>query len=692
MNIKVNQTIQNLPNFSKYLLLIGTVILISFLFPNNARFQYEFQKDQTWRYDDLYAPFDFPIEKTSSELDEEKARIKENFSPVYQKNPSTSDQKASQFLKDIQTQVLLAHSDSTLIHFKNNARTYETLGTKLINQAFQRGVIRLDSALLSKQDRFVIQVREEGNLTPYTLQSVKTVDQAMEIIRKELISTRLPDADVLIHLLEPLIVPNITFDAAFSNQLLEAEIGKINPSKGVVQKAELIINRDGIVTDEIYLKLNSFKNHYEKEITKDKSYWGVFLGYLLLSTLIIGAFFIFLRFNAPKIFNRFFSLLFLLLLIIVFSYMVYLIDPVDELSTYMIPFCIVPIVLKNFFSERVALFTHLIIVLIASFLTSLGYEFTFLTLLAGIIATVTISETREWGQFFKSILFIFLTYSIGFVGLSLIRDGQITNVEYRTIFWLLLNSVLIMLSYPLIPLLGRIFGYTSSISLIELADMNRPLLKELSLKTPGTMQHSLQVANLAEAAADKIGANALLVKVGALYHDIGKMKNPQFFVENQQNNINPHDQIEEKESAGIIIGHVKEGLKMAEKARLPKALIDFIASHHGTTRTEYFFRNYKSKHPDEEVDQSIFTYPGPKPKTKEEAIMMLADSLEAASKSMKQHTPESIRKLIRDVTQYKIDAQQFSDSDLTFSEIEQCKEVFEGMLISIYQPRIEYPK
>jgi putative nucleotidyltransferase with HDIG domain len=692
MKMKVNQTIQNLPDFSKYLLLIATVILISFLFPNNARFQYEYQKDQTWRYNDLYAPFDFPIEKTSEELEVEKSRIQENFSPVYQKYPAISDQKIGQFLEDINTQVLLAHSDLTLTHFRNNAQTYAAVGTNLIEQAYQRGVIRLDSTHLSKQDRFVIQVREGGNLTPYTLQSVKTVDQALEIIRKELISTSLPDAGVLIPLLEPLIVPNITFDATFSNQLLEAEIGKISPSKGVVQKAELIINRDGIVTDDIYLKLNSFKIHYEQEITKDKSYWGVFLGYLLLSSLIIGAFFIFLRFNAPQIFNRFFSLLFLLLLILVFSYLVYLIDPIDELSTYIIPFCIVPIVLKNFFSERVALFTHLIIVLIASFLTSLGYEFTFLTLLAGIIATVTISETRDWGQFFKSILFIFLTYTIGFVGLSLIRDGQISNVEYRTISWLLLNSVLIMLSYPLIPLLGRIFGYISSISLIELADMNRPLLKELSLKTPGTMQHSLQVANLAEAAADKIGANALLVKVGALYHDIGKMKNPQFFVENQQNSVNPHDQIGEKESAGIIIGHVTEGLKMAEKARLPKVLIDFIASHHGTTRTEYFFRNYKTKHPDEDVDSSVFTYPGPKPKTKEEAIMMLADSLEAASKSMKQPTPESIRKLVADVTQYKIEAEQFSDSDLTFSEIEQCKEVFEGMLISIYQPRIEYPK
>ncbi len=689
---RIKQVFHKVPELARYLLLIGTVVLISFLFPNNARFQYEFQKDQSWRYDDLYAPFDFPIQKTADELAREREQVEQDFSPVYQKDTAVKTAQLEKFRMAFNTQVMVAHSDTLLDHFKNHQSAYEALGERLMKNAYQYGIIRLDSLHAGKDGRFVIQVRAGGSLTPYTLQSLKTSDQALRVVRQELIASQLPDAGVVLLLIEPLLKPDITYDADFSNQLLDQEISKITPSKGVVRKAELIVNRDGIVTDEIYQKLLSFKAAYETEITKDKSYWGVFLGYLFLSAIILGAYFIFLRFNAKRIYGSTVNLFFMMLWIIAFSYLVYVIDPVDVLSTYMIPFCIVPIVLKNFFNERVALFTHLVIVLIASFLTSLGYEFTFLTLLAGIIATLTITETREWSKFFTSILLIFLTYTIGFIGLSLIRDGNFSNINYQTIFWMLLNSVLIMLAYPLIPLLGRIFGYTSSISLTELADLNRPLLKELSMKAPGTMQHSLQVANLAEAAAIRIGARSLLVKVGALYHDIGKTKQPQFFVENQQNGVNPHDEKGEKESAKIIIDHVTEGARMGEKARLPKAIIDFIKTHHGTTMTAFFYKNYKAKHPDEEVNEADFTYPGPKPSTKEQAILMIADSLEAASKAMKKPTPDSLHQLVENLTQQKMDEGQFSECDITFADLEACKAVFENMLVSIYQPRIEYPE
>lgn len=689
---KVSAQLQGLPVLIKYLLVATTIIFISFLFPNNARFQYEYQKDQSWRYDDLYAPFDFPIRKTEAEIKEERSKVESDFSPVYRKDSSIKPRQRQQFVAAFEVQKGIAASDPTLQHFQSNSEIYKSVGLRLINELFDHGIIRLDSLHLGQSERFVVRINDEGTLTPFTLQSLYEVGSAIEVLRNDLVETRLPDISVLLPIIEPLIIPNILYDREFSETALKRTYDQLVTSKGIVKKAELMINRDGIVTDEIYQKLNSFRLQYEQEISRDKSYWGVFFGYLLLSLIMIGIYLLFLKFNAKEIYGRFMSLLFLLLWIMVFAYLVYLIDPVDALSTYVIPFCIVPIVLKNFFNERVALFTHLIIVLIASFLTSLGYEFTFLTLLAGIVATLSITETRDWGQFFKSIAFIFLTYSFGFIGLSLIRDGSIVNVEYSTILWLLVNAVLVMLSYPLIPLLGRIFGYTSSISLIELSDLNRPLLKELSLKAPGTMQHSLQVAHLSEAAADRIGANALLVKVGALYHDIGKTRQPHFFTENQQDGTNPHETLNnEIESAKVIIDHVIEGAKMAVKNRLPQEFIDFILTHHGTTKTEFFYRNYVKKHESEEVDPLPFTYPGPKPHTKEEAIMMLADSIEAACKSLKSPTQDDIKNLVDKIVQYKIDQGQMSECALTFSEIEACKEVFVKMLISIYQPRIEYP-
>jgi putative nucleotidyltransferase with HDIG domain len=380
-----------------------------------------------------------------------------------------------------------------------------------------------------------------------------------------------------------------------------------------------------------------------------------------------------------------------MLWLVAFSYLVYAVEQVALLSTYMIPFCIVPIVIKNFYDEQLALFTHLVVILLASFLSSLGYEFTFLQILAGIVVLLSDVDTRDWTRFFYSILYIFVVYLLGYVGLSLIQEGSYQDIDLTVLSWLAISAFMTLLAYPLIPLLERFFGFTSSISLVELSDMNRPLLRQLANKAPGTLQHSLQVANLSEEAARAIGANHLLVKVAALYHDIGKTLQPKFFIENQSNN-SPHLSISDKESAEIIISHVTEGVKMAKKARLPNVLIDFILSHHGTTRVEYFYRNYLKDHPEEEVDEQDFRYPGPKPVTKEETILMLADSIEAACKSLKNPTEEALLELIDKIIAGKMAMGQLEDSELTFSELETCKTVFQQLMRSVHHVRIEYPE
>jgi putative nucleotidyltransferase with HDIG domain len=378
------------------------------------------------------------------------------------------------------------------------------------------------------------------------------------------------------------------------------------------------------------------------------------------------------------------------------------VNTIPILDLYLVPFCIIPIIIINFFNPQLALVTHLITILLVSMLLSLDYHFILTQILVGMVAVVTKLKTRYLSNFFLSLLYIGLAYCIAFFSLEIVHAGTIfpvvtengtmveEGVRWYMLRWILFNIFLTLLSYPLIPLLEKIFGLTSDITLVELSDLDKPLLKMLSIKAPGTLQHSLQVANLSEAAAKAIDANALLVKVAALYHDIGKMHQPHYYIENQ-NDTNPHDKLNHLESAQIIIQHVTEGVKLAKKHRLPSVLIDFIWTHHGTTRVEFFYRMHQKEHPDEEIDATLFTYPGPKPTTKEQAIMMIADSLEAASKSLKSPTEEDINNLVENIIKGKIAGGQLKHTNLSFKELEKIKVVFKKLLKSMNHVRIVYP-
>ncbi len=375
--------------------------------------------------------------------------------------------------------------------------------------------------------------------------------------------------------------------------------------------------------------------------------------------------------------------------IALYSYVVSVIDPIENISTYIIPFCVVPIVVKTFFNDRLALFLHLIIILLASYLTNLGYEFMFIEIVAGIATVLSFRIQAVWNRLFTTVGIIFLSYIVSYLGLALIRTGDIADVNYIYFLWFFLSAFLTFLAYPLLPLLERVFRFTSEITLNELADMNHPLLKQLSVEAPGTLQHSLQVGNLAEAAAAAIGADKLSVKVAALYHDIGKMKRPEYFIENQAGS-NPHDQLSPKESAEIIIDHVTYGLELAKKHGLPRLLKEFILTHHGTTRVEYFYRKHLADNEEEEIDEKDFTYPGPRPRTKEEAIFMLADSLEASCKSLEQPSYEELAQMIDRIIDHKVNAGQLENTDLSFRDLETARKVFKKMLKSIHHVRVSY--
>ncbi len=684
-------TIEGLPNLVKYLMVAGVVVFITFLFPDNVQFKYEFDKGQVWRYEDLKAPFDFAIRKPQEEIEEEKKKLRENFSPYYELNQEMIREKQRSLAGEFDQQLELVRGEGQFKDVVRRPDEYLQFGKRFLGNLYQRGVLKLAPPHQDKGPDFVINVVRGNTSTPRTVGNLLQLEDAKEVLSDSLPYSELEEPEFLYPILEELIVPNLTYNDTLSQQILEDELSQLALYRGRVSKGELIVTEGAYITDAIYQKLISFKQQYQEEVVRQQSQMGVFIGYLLLSSLIIGVFLLYVKLYAKPVFSRFNKLIFILVWLVAYSYLVYGVEQTSFLSTYMIPFCIVPIVIKNFYDEQLALFTHIVVVLLASFLSSLGYEFTFLQILAGIVVLLGEVDTRDWSRFFYSIFFIFLVYSLGYLGLSLIQQGNIEDINLQMFAWLFISAFLTLLAYPLIPLLERFFGFTSAITLVELSDMNRPLLRELSVKAPGTLQHSLQVANLGEEAARRIGANSLLVKVGALYHDIGKVKNPEYFIENQSGK-NPHNDISMLESAKMIINHVPEGVKMAKKARLPGVLIDFIKTHHGTTRVEYFYRNYIKDNPDAEVDESNFRYPGLKPRTKEETVLMMADSIEAACKSLKEPTEQDLINLIDKIITGKITQGQFEESNMTFEELEECKHVFKQLMKSVHHVRIEYPE
>lgn len=678
-------------NLAKYLLVLGVIAFISLLFPNTVKFKYQFERGKTWRHDDLTANFDFPIKKTDAQLEEERERIEEDFSPYYSLNPGVVSTVLANFEKAFNEQFDLISGENQFTDVEEQPERYIDYGKQFLNRIYKRGIIELAPAHKEEDKDFVIHVVEGSTAKKQVLPNFYTVESVIALMSDSLRFSGLKEPDFLFPIIPQVLRPNITYNEQLTGRFLADQLSSISTSRGLVKKGELIVQKNGVITDEIYQKLISYRDEYQEQVTQNRSYLGIRIGYFLLTSLLVGVFLLYLRRYAREFFVRFNRLVFILLWLVLYSYLVYVVEQADILSAYIIPFCIVPIIIKNFFNDRLAIFTHIIVVLIASFLSSLGYEFTFIQILAGIIAVLSNVDTRDWSRFFYSMVFIFVIYAVAFLGFSLVQDGTLHTVNWQVYNWLFINVFLTLLAYPLIPLLERMFGFTSAISLIELSDMNRPLLRELALKAPGTWQHSLQVANLAEAAANDIGADPLLVRVAALYHDVGKMLYPEYFIENQ-NGYNPHEGISNLESAKMIISHVEEGEKLAKKYRLPRVLIDFINTHHGTTRVEYFYRKHLEENPDSEVDESLFRYKGPRPWTKEQTILMIADSLEAACKSLKNPTGKDIDELIEKIIAGKIASRQLEDSKLTFLELDRSKRIFKQLLRSIYHVRVEYPE
>jgi putative nucleotidyltransferase with HDIG domain len=680
-------------------------LFISLFFPTNLNFDYDFEQGKRWKHNDLKAPFDFPIKKTVEEITRERNQIAKQIVPYYRWDKKVILTQKKAFEKAFHTTwALYEPSSDNKQHL--DSLEYVQFGLEVLDRIYTKRLIELQPEHIELEESFVFELLDANvDLGEYAVQDVFTNKAAIQFLVDTLYSVEedLTEFKFLSDLLEEiLVVPNIVFDSVVTSKSLEHAFNSVSPYRGMVKAGDPIITRDRLIDSVAYSKLVSYTTKYNQEINQHKNSWLIYLGYLALTVALIAIFALFMQFYAPEVFYnlRHFSLI--LLIVAGYAYLAYVVHDTYILDLYVIPFCIIPIIIINFFNAQLALFTHVIVILLISMLLSLDYHFILIQIIVGMVAVVNKLKTRHLSDFFVSLLYIGIAYAAGFISLEIIHAGTIfpivsangtvieEGVRWDMLGWVLFNVFLTLLSYPLIPLFEKLFGLTSDITLVELADMDNRLLKDLSIKAPGTLQHSLQVANLSEAAAKVIGANSLLVKVAALYHDIGKMSKSKYYIENQ-NDENPHSELTHLESAQMIIGHVTEGVRLAKKNRLPTVLIDFILTHHGTTRVEYFYRTYQKENPDLEVDPADFTYPGPKPETKEQAIMMMADSLEAASKSLKSPTEEDINNLVDKIVQGKITLGQLENTNLSFRELEEVKKVFKQLLKSMNHVRIVYP-
>ncbi|MGC9341702.1 MAG: HD family phosphohydrolase, partial [Bacteroidales bacterium] len=500
--------------------------------------------------------------------------------------------------------------------------------------------------------------------------------------------------NLLTHYIEAveLVEPNLSYDESTSQRMLEALNSELSLTEGMVQSGEKIIGIGEPVNDEKFRIIQSLRREYERNTTLQRNYDLIFGGQITLIALAFIVLYLFLLHFRKEVLQSGKKTIFILIQVVLFSFVASLAIKSNSLNIYVIPFVILPIIIKTFYDARIALFVHIITILLIGFWAPNGFEFVYINFIAGVVTIFTLRNLYRRGVLFVSAIFALLSYSLVFTGISLVQEGGFQNIEYLNYAWFAGNALLVLASYPLIYIFEKLFGFISDATLVELSDTNQPLLRQLAEKAPGTFQHSMQVANLSEEAALAVGANPLLIRTGALYHDIGKMEEPMYFIENLTSNYNPHDNLEFEESASKIIGHVAKGVEMGRKHNLPEIILDFIRTHHGTSTVQYFYRSYLKKYPEAEVDVAKFSYPGPKPYSKETAILMMADSVEAASRSLKTINKEIIRDLVEKIIDNQYKENQFENVDMTFKEINTIKNLFRKRLVNIYHARVEYPE
>lgn len=681
MRSYINSLYKNQDLFYKVFLFLISTFIIVYLFPKGSQFKYDIPKGKPWQYENLYAPFDFAILKTPEELAIEKEELAENHIPYYDYNQEV----AAGVESSLEEHFSRIFPDTLTRTEKNRLQKFIE---KTSEEIFEKGL--LQEIVPFKPDKLVY--LKEGNEVSQVLYGniVKQKD-LRDFMNRRIDQAKLQNyREELIGLFFDTVKPNVIYNKSLTTNELESKLSHISYTRGNVERGTIIVAKGEVVEGDKLETLNSLKAEYESQIWTDADYNWIIVGYTLLVFLALLMLMLFIRKYRYDIFQNNIKVTFIFFNVMLMVSLTVLVMNFDVEYVYVVPLCILPLTIKGFFDSRLGLFTHVITVLLLGFVVPDSHEYMFLQIIAGIVTILTVSELYKRANLFITVGQITLVYIISYFAFTIIQEGSIYEVESEKFLMFLLGGLATLFVQPLIYAYEKIFGLISDMSLLELSDTNTKLLKELSDKAPGTFHHSLNVANLAEAAANEINANSMLVRVGALYHDIGKMQNPSYFTENQTTSVNAHDELEPTESAEIIIEHVINGIETAKKRNLPDRVIDFIRTHHGTTTVYYFLQ--KARANNEEVNIEDFKYPGPMPFSKETAILMMCDSVEAASRSIKEPTAKIIDEFVEKIISKQMEDGQFLNSNITFMEIQQVKKVLKRKLKNIYHLRIEYPE
>ena len=670
----------NQSNIYKGLLFAFSTLFIVYLIPIKSQFNYDFSRGDTWAYESLYAPFDFAIIKSQNEIEAEKLRLRKE-AIVYFDADNAIEEKVS---------VAYALNFKNYFPFREGSARYNryfNYGTEFLTLFYDRGVLPVSYAHQGEQTAAVIKGRSETDLPFSSLVNLNELNAYLNLTLEEDYKNY---TESFYQLFFAILEPNLTYNTTFSEQSLLEVYAKISVTRDLVRKGDQIILKNELIDNDKWDKLRSLKQQFSSEnLSANNSVW-ILMGYAIIIMILLLILFLFIYQYRPLVYEDNTAVTFIYFNLVFMAGLSISLVKFDATYLYALPICIFPLITKAFFDPRLGLFVHVLSVLLIGFIAPNSFEYVVLQTLAGIITILSASELYKRANLFISVFQITLVYVLGYFSFYIIRNGSLTDMDYTIFSLFFINGLLTLFVQPLIYFYEKVFNLVSDVSLLELSDTNSGVFKELSNKAPGTFHHSLQVANLAEAAASAIDANVLLTRVGALYHDIGKVNKPTFFSENQRGSVSPHDDLSPKESARIIIDHVIDGIELAKKNNLPDRVIDFIRTHHGTSKVYYFYK--KQLELSKEVDVKDFTYNGPKPFSKETAIVMMADGVEAASKSLKEPSYDSLSAFVTKIIDQQMEDKQFINANITLAEIETVKKVLLNKLVNIYHLRIEYPE
>ena len=669
-------------SIGKVLVFLIAIVLVCWQMPRTGKFKYEYQLSKPWQHETLYAPFDFPIYKDFETLNAETEAAKAKVKPIFVFNDDE----------------MVASRNLLFVNFESrwdpSLHLDRDLNLDCLFNVFdsieEQGVVAYDNATTNLESSSEVNVIRNKVMRSVRYGELYNMNSATEAVSEMLESAdKQIDKKLLSELVNGALRQNVFYSAELTKKEVDKAVAAVSLTYGMVQKDQVIVSEGELVDENIYNKLNSLQREYtSRSMSSDES-----LRVLLSQIFLVALVFMLMGLYGNKLHKKVFSqlknivlLLTLMLMIVIPSYILVKFAPG---LVYMMPVCLLAIMVGSFFNLRLAFSTQVFAVMLISLVVPNPFQFIFMQLVATVVTVFGMSNTRTHHRFIQAALFVFVGYLLVYLAFTFLSTSEI---DWSVVLLLLLNALFTLLAQPLILMFERIFGVTTSLSLMELSNTNTPLLRELAATAPGTFQHSIQVANLCEEVLFEIGGDTQLARTGALYHDIGKIKNPMYFTENQHGAYSPHNDLSNIESAEIIISHVTDGIEMAHKAHVPERIIDFIRTHHGTRRTDYFYINEQKAHPDEEIDPTPFTYHGPAPFSRETAVLMMADSIEAASHSLKDPDEKKISDLVDNIINKQMEAGQFLNTDLTLHDIETCRKVLKKKLMSIYHVRIAYPE